>query len=162
MLRSVLLELHYNTDAEGFVLIVDSNGSPSHLASHENARDAKCRLCQLQRIVQEVQQQVRPRQHQAPLKIALGLAVPTVEAWLLSGVDPHVTEAAWTNGLKEGQMPYTKAGLKNQLYGTSHPSLVIETEAMKVAAARLASNLSTVGNLFPNGFGNLQKNLKSW
>ncbi|MGH7990447.1 MAG: hypothetical protein ACREDS_09705, partial [Limisphaerales bacterium] len=102
------------------------------------------------------------RQHQAPLKIALGLAVPTVEAWLLSGVDPHVTEAAWTNGLKEGQMPYTKAGLKNQLYGTSHPSLVIETEAMKVAAARLASNLSTVGNLFPNGFGNLQKNLKSW
>jgi hypothetical protein len=164
VLRSVLLELHYHTDAEGFVLIVDSNGSPPHLPSHEqqNGRDPKCRLCQLQRIVQEVQQQVRPRQNQPALKIALGLAVPTVEAWLLCGVDPHVTEAAWINGLRGGQMPYTKASLKNQLYGTSHPSLAIETEAMKIAASRLAENFSSLENLFANGFGNLERNLKSW
>jgi hypothetical protein len=35
------------------------------------------------------------------LKIAIGLAVPAIEAWLLCGVDPHITEAAWINGLKE-------------------------------------------------------------
>jgi hypothetical protein len=164
VLRSVLLELHYHTDAEGFVLIVDANGSPPHLPAHDqpNARDPKCRLCQLRRIVQEVQQQVRPRQHQATLKIALGLAVPAIEAWLLCGVDPHVTEAAWINGLKEGRMPYTKGSLKNQLYGTSHPSLAIETEAMKAAAARIAVNLSLVENLFPGGFGSLQKDLRGW
>ena len=164
VLRAVLLELHYNTDAEGFVFIVDSNGTPLHVPSHEqpNGRDPKCRLCQLQRIISRDQQQVRPRQHQAPLKVALGLAVPTIEAWLLCGVDPHVTEAAWINGLREGQMPYTKADLKNQLYGTSHPSLAIETEAMKLAATRIAANLPSVENLFPSGFGNLQKDLKSW
>jgi hypothetical protein len=164
VLRSVLLQLHYHTDAEGFVLIVDANGTPPHSAAHEqpNARDPKCRLCQLRRIVHDVQQQVGPRQHQAPLKIALGLAVPTIEAWLLCGVDPHVTEAAWINGLKEGQMPYTKGSLKNQLYGTSHPSLAIETEAMKIAATRIAANLSPVENLFPGGFGSLLKDMRGW
>lgn len=65
VLRSVLLELHYHTDAEGFVLSVDSNSSPPHLPSHEQpiGRDPKCRLCQLQRIIHEFQQQVRPRQN---------------------------------------------------------------------------------------------------
>ena len=55
VLRAVLLELHYNTDAEGFVFIVDSNGTPLHVPSHEqpNGRDPKCRLCQLQRIISE-------------------------------------------------------------------------------------------------------------
>jgi hypothetical protein len=164
VLRSVLLELHYHTDAEGFVLIVDSNGSPPHLPSHEqpNAREPQCRLCQLRHIAGEVQRQVRPRQNQPALKIAVGLAVPTIEAWLLCGVDPHVTEAAWINGLKGASMPYTKKELKKQLYGTSHPSLPVETEAMKMAAARLATNLSTIESLFPNGFGALQKSLKTW
>lgn len=164
VLRSVLLQLHYHTDAEGFVLIVDANGTPPHSAAHEqaNAADPKCRLCQLRRIVQEVQQQAGTRQHQAPLKIAMGLAVPAIEAWLLCGVDPHVTEAAWINGLKEGKMPYTKGSLKNQLYGTSHPSLAIETEAMKVAATRIAANLSSVETLFPGGFGSLLKDLRDW
>jgi hypothetical protein len=164
VLRAVLLELHYNTDAEGFALIVDANGSPPHLPSHEqsDARDPKCRLCQLRRIIHEVQQQVRPRQHQTPLKIALGLAVPAIEAWLLSGVDPHVTEAAWINGLREGRMPYTKTSLKNQLYGTSHPSLAVETEAMKVAVSRITANLPSVENSFPNGFGTLLKDLRGW
>jgi len=164
VLRSVLLELHYHTDAEGFVFVVDSNGTPLHIPSHEqpNGRDPKCRLCQLQRIISETQQQVRPRQNQTTLKIALGLAVPAIEAWFLCGVDPHVTEAAWINGLREGRMPYTKESLKDQIYGTSHPSLAIETEAMKVAASRIAGNLSSVENLFPNGFGCLLKALKSW
>jgi hypothetical protein len=164
VLRSVLLELHYHTEAEGFVLIVDSNGSPPHAAGHEppNASEPECRLCQLRRIVREVQQQYRPRQHQAPLRIALGLAVPAIEAWLLCGIDSHVTEAAWINGLKEGRLPYTKGALKQQLYGTSHPPLAVETEAMKVAAARIAATLPSIGSLFPDGFGSLQNDLKSW
>ena len=164
VLRSVLMELHYHTDAEGFVLIVDANGSTAHSALHEkpNGLEPKCRLCQLRRIVSEMQHQVRPRVNQAPLKIALGLAVPAIEAWLLCGVDPHVTEVAWVNGLKEGILPYSKEQLKVQAYGTSHPSLVIETEAMKAAAVRLTQNLTSVESLFPNGFGNLVKDLKGW
>jgi hypothetical protein len=164
VLPAVLKELHYRTDAEGFVLIVDSNGSPPHLPAHDppNIPDPKCRFCQLRRIADEVQHQVRPRSNMAPLRIAVGLAVPTIEAWLLCGVDAHVTEAAWINGLKGDSMPYTKRSLKQQLYETSHPSLAVETEAMKKAATRLAANLSSIESLFPHGFGALQKSLKSW
>jgi hypothetical protein len=162
VLRPVLLELHYHTDAEGFVFIVDSNGSPAHLTAHANAPDPQCRLCQLQRIISTVRQQVRPVPNRQPLKIALGLAVPAIEAWLLCGVDPHVTEAAWFNGMKTGQMPYTRPALKEKVYGTSHPSLPIETEAMKAAATRLAADLSGLRNLFPMGFRNLESDLNSW
>jgi hypothetical protein len=163
-LRPVLKELHFHTDAEGLVFIVDSNGSPPHLPSHEppNAPDPMCRLCQLRRIVAEVRQQLRPRPHQAPLKTALGLAVPAIEAWLLSGVNPHVTEAAWINGLKDGRAPYTRPDLKNEVYGTSRPSLEVETETMKTAASRLAANLNSLETLFPHGFGALQADLRSW
>jgi hypothetical protein len=164
VLPAVLKELHYHTDAEGFVLIVDSNGSLPHAKEHEqpNASEAACRLCQLRRIANEAQKSVRPRPTLPPLKIALGLAVPTIEAWLLCGVDPHVTEAAWINGLKQGPMPYTKTELKQKLYGTSHPSLDLETEKMKKAALRLAQDLSPLERLFAHGFGSLRDSLKSW
>ncbi len=74
-LRPVLMELHYHTDAEGFVFIVDSNGSPPHLPRHDqpNERDPTCRLCQLRRIIDEARQQFRPLSNRPPLKIAVGL-----------------------------------------------------------------------------------------
>jgi hypothetical protein len=166
VLPVVLRELHYHTDAEGFAFIVDSNGNTPHLAAHDppNAPDLMCRLCQLRRIASEALRQVRPRASLPPLKVALGLAVPAIEAWLLCGVDAHVTEAAWINGLKDarGRMPYTKSGLKQQLYGTSHPSLPIETEAMKKAAVRLSQDLSPLQKLFPHGFGAFVKDVQSW
>jgi hypothetical protein len=166
VLPAVLKELHYHTDAEGFVLVVDSNGTPPHLPTHTPPHESErqCRLCQLRRISDEVLREVRPRSKAPPLKVALGLAVPTIEAWLLCGADAHVTEAAWINGLKDerGRMPYTKGGLKQQLYGTSRPSLPIETEAMKKAASRLSLDLSSLQSLFPCGFGAFLKDLQSW
>jgi hypothetical protein len=163
VLRAVLLELHYHTDAEGFVLVVDSNGSPPHEASHEGAHpDMKCRWCQLRRIAVEVQRQVRPRGDRPPLKIAIGLAVPSIEGWLLCGVDPHVNEAAWANGLKQGREPFPKLSLKEKLYGTSRPSLATETEAMTHAATRLSKNLRSLEAAFPQGFGVLKRTLVSW
>jgi hypothetical protein len=166
VLPAVLKELHYHSDAEGFVFVVDSNGSQPHVATHEelNAAHAQCRWCQLRRIADEALRQVKPRTERAALKIAIGLAVPTIEAWLLCGVDSHVTEAAWANGLKDerGRMPYTKSGLKQQLYGTSHPSLAIETQAMKAAATRLSKDLAGIEKLFPDGFGALVRSLKTW
>jgi hypothetical protein len=96
------------------------------------------------------------------LKIALGIAVPTIEAWLLCGVNPRVTEAAWINGLKEGRLPYLMESLKHELYGTSHPSLAAETEAMSMAAKRLALDISIIERLFPQGFGALLHDLRGW
>jgi hypothetical protein len=162
-LPSVLKALHYHSDAEGFVLIVDSNGTPPHSTSHEppNAPSPECRLCQLRRIAEEVQKNVR-RANLRHLKIALGLAVPAIEAWLLCGVDPGVTEAAWMNGIKNGIRPYSTKDLKRRLYGTDRPSLALETEIMKKAAIRLAGNLSLLERSFPDGFGALRKGLGTW
>jgi hypothetical protein len=164
VLPAVLKQLHYHTDAEGFVFIVDSNGTSPHLSSHEapNAPDPMCRLCHLRRIASRVLQQVGHRQHQPNLKTAFGLAMPAIEAWLLCGVNPHVTEASWINGMKENQMPFSRPELKLQLYGTSRPSLAIETEAMITAASRLAGNLKDLETLFPHGFGALQADLRRW
>jgi len=163
-LRPVLKELHYRTDAEGFVLVVDSNGTPPHGPSHEppNTNEPKCRLCQLREIVKEVRQQIRPMPNRPELKIALGLAVPAIEAWLLCGVYPHVAEAAWINGLNRGQPPYSKASLKKELYGTERPSLAVETEKMKAAASRLVLDLGNLEKLFPHGFGALCADLRGW
>jgi hypothetical protein len=82
VLPSVLKELHYHTDAEAFVLVVDSNSSSPHLAEHDlpDKSEPQCRLCQLRRIANDVQQKLRPRANLPSLKIALGVAVPTIEA----------------------------------------------------------------------------------
>jgi hypothetical protein len=52
--------------------------------------------------------------------------------------------------------------VRRRICGTSHPSLPVETEAMKKAATRLAGDLGGLGNLFPAGFVNLESALKSW
>lgn len=166
VLPVVLKELHYHSDAEGLVLILDSNGSPPHLPEHElpGRSESKCRLCQLRGIASQVMAQMRPRAHQPALKFAFGIAVPTIEAWLLCGVDSRVTEAAWANGLKDprGRMPYRKDELKERLYGTSRPSLAVEKEKMIAAATRLSANLPSLEQLFPQGFGTLINSLRGW
>ena len=163
-LRSILLELHYHTDAEGFVFIVDSNGSTPHLPAHNlaDAHDPTCRLCELRQIALAVQRQVRPLPHLPPLKIALGTAVPAIEAWLLCGMNHQVSEATWLNGIRQGQIPYSRPDLKNQLYGTTRPSLAVETEVMTQRASHLAANLQNLRAQFPNGFGALHADLMNW
>jgi hypothetical protein len=164
VLPAVIKQLHYHTDAKGLVFVVDSDYSPPHSERHEllDGFDIKCRLCQLRRITDDVCRKLSPRSAQASLKIALGLAVPAIEAWLLCGVEPHMSEAAWLQGLKEQRDPYTKNQLKEKLYGTSRPSLAVETEARKKAASRLAANLTSLGKYFPAGFGAFRDSLKNW
>jgi hypothetical protein len=64
--------------------------------------------------------------------------------------------------MKQGQVPYSRPQLKFQLYGTSRPSLAIETKAMRTAASRLAGNLHGLEIMFPHGFGALQADLRKW
>ena len=144
--------------------MVDSNGSPPHLAEHDsaNVQEPKCRLCELRRIVKETQARVRPRTGGSPPKVAVGLAVPAIEAWLLYGVDAGVTEAAWINGMRERRRPYTTNQLKERLYATTRPSLAKETEVMRAAAERLCGNIEAFTACFPQGFGALAKELQSW
>ncbi|MFH1922028.1 MAG: hypothetical protein ABIP48_19355 [Planctomycetota bacterium] len=165
-LPNVLKHLHYRTDADGLVVVVDSDRSPVHQQSHTEPgkTDEKCRLCQMAKIVADVQNELRPRPRGRPVKIALGLAVPQIEAWYLTGHDPHVSEAAWIVGLQSGKLPYTSDSLKESVYGTDEPLLALETVRATEEAERIVreGKLPLVEQLFPGGFGALANDVRSW
>jgi len=131
-LPSVLRHLHYHSDAEALVVVVDS--------------------------------ELSPRETYGPLKIALGLAVPQIEAWYLVARDRHVNEAVWIRGLSSGEFPYASSTLKQKVYGTDRPSLGLETELAREQAARIVrdGHLPRLEELFPGGFGALANDVRSW
>lgn len=160
VLPAVLKHLHYHTDAEALIVVVDSNHSPLHEPTEDPA--SPCRLCDIRQIAARTLQQVRPVQNRNPLKFAAGLAVPAVEAWYLSGLDPHVSEAEWSRGLREKRFPYTKLQLKEKVYGTDRPDLKLETRRAIEEAKRLAQDLASLRTFFPLGFGGLASDIEGW
>lgn len=165
-LPMVLRHLHFQTDAQALVAVIDSDRSPVHTDAHRQPGGAeeKCRLCQVIDIVDQVQRGLRPRDPYGPLRIALGLAVPQVEAWYLVGRNPHVNEGAWARGLKSGKLPYTGGSLKQQVYGTDEPPIGLEEERAVEEARRIVDDggLESLERLFPDGFGRLAKEVRSW
>jgi hypothetical protein len=162
----VLRHLHFRTDAEALVVVLDSDRSQVHEVKEcESATSRrKCRLCQMAEIVADVQNTLRPREVYGPLRTGLGLAVPQIEAWYLSGRDPHVSETAWIVGLQSGQPPYTSQSLKAKVYGTDDPSLELETRCAKEEAQRIVNEgrLPLLEQLFPGGFGALANDVRNW
>jgi hypothetical protein len=63
---------------------------------------------------------------------------------------------------RKGKFPYTKAQLKVAVYGTDRPSLERETECATREAERLTQDLGQFEKFFPNGFGPLYREIKSW
>ncbi len=161
---TVLKHLHYGTDAEALVTVLDSDRSPIHVPAHEQAEgeDKNCRLCILSRQARQTLRQLRPVPGRVALRVGIGLAVPCIEAWLLCGRDAHVTEAAWMQGLLSKRLPYDSKALKRKLYGTDRPSLEAETRRMTEEARRLAQAISQLDKWFPNGFGPLYRDVKTW
>jgi hypothetical protein len=164
ILPAVLKHLHYQTDAEALVVVLDSDRSPVHVPDHEKAggADRKCRLCCLQERAQQTQADLRPVAGRSSIHVAIGLAVPTLEAWYRCGHDPHVTEAVWIQALQTGKYPYDSNRLKQDVYGTDRPSLQLETQRMIEEATRLAQNLIELERWFPNGFGALARVVRGW
>lgn len=93
---SILKHVHYHTDADAFVVVVDSDDSIAHQQTHLllDAASQGCRLCKLRLISDQEQRSLTNVANRATLKTAFGLAVPALEAWLRCGVDPHAIEAA--------------------------------------------------------------------
>jgi hypothetical protein len=164
VLPAVMMNLHYGFYADALVVLVDSDLSPVHLPEHDPPENApeKCRLCQLRKVVSATLPKLRPVKNRQPLRVALGLAVPSLEAWFRCGHDAHVTEAAWLLALHSQQFPYDVRRLKTEVYGTHRPSLLLETERMTQEATRLAQDLSALEKWFPNGFGAMAHAVRSW
>lgn len=162
LLPAVMMNLHYGFHADGLVLVVDSDFSPVHLPAHETNPPEDCRLCQLRRVVRETFAKLRPVPNRVPLRVAVGLAVPSLEAWLRCGQDAAVTEAAWIVALQSRKFPYDVRRLKEAIYGTHRPDLPLETRRMTEEAARLAGDLAALETWFPNGFGPFAGEVRTW
>jgi hypothetical protein len=163
-ITAVLRHLHYSTDAEALIVVVDSDDSPVHHNSHDqpDGADLKCRLCYLGNEIRRIQTQLKPKAGRAQIKVALGLAVPAIEAWYRAGSDPQVTETAWIQGLKSRRPPYSRNDLKQAVYGTPRPSRQLEQRRGIEEARRLAQDLNMLEKLFPMGVGSLARSVRSW
>ncbi len=164
ILPTVLKHLHYRTDADALVIVVDSDRTPVHKPEHEQegGADERCRLCKIRQTVDSALAELRPVQGRTRIEVAVGIAVPAVEAWYRCGLDPHVTEAAWIAGLPSGPFPYTTRSLKEDVYETSRPSLDLETRRATEEAQRLVQDLQLLEQCFPTGFGALAREVRSW
>lgn len=164
VLPAVLRHLHFNTDADGLVVVVDSDDSPVHTPEHEapNYHHPFCRICRLRGVYRRTTKNLPPAHGRQRVLRAVGLCVPALEAWLLCGRDASVTEQAWMSGQAIDRVPYTRKELKARVYGTERPSLHHEIHRALEEVARHRSDPRRLENDFPNGFGALARDLRSW
>lgn len=163
----VLRAVYYNTEAEFLIIVRDSDDSPIHKKEHlepNNHEAKKCRLCDLRQKVKSALENLRPMLEKKNFKVAVGVAVPAIEAWLLCGKNPFASEATWINKQKEkGFSTYTdRQKLKIELYGSAITSTEIMIKHGTEAAKRLAENIEQLEQLFPEGFGGLSTEIRSW
>ncbi|MEO6245580.1 MAG: hypothetical protein ABIQ12_09095 [Opitutaceae bacterium] len=162
VLPLVLRHLHFNTDTDMLVTVVDADDSVVHTAAHD-APDyfhPRCRMCQLRAVYRQTTKRW-PRSHGRDRVIrAVGVAVPAIEAWYLCGRDPRVSETAWIEGQETGRAPYSRAELKMRVYGTDRPSLTHETDCALREVERLRRDLRRLEFDFP-GFASLADDLRA-
>lgn len=163
VLPSIIRHLHFNTDADGLVVVVDSDDSVVHTERHEapDYYHPMCRMCQLRAIFRQTLKKLPPAHGRDRVLRGVGIAVPAVEAWYLCGLEESVTEADWLAGQEAQKPPYTRRELKFRAYGTERPTLHLETEIAVREAHRHAKDLRRLENDFP-GFASLAADIRAW
>jgi hypothetical protein len=164
ILPAVIRHLHFNTAADGLVVVVDCDDTVVHDATHEapGYYHPQCRLCELRAIFRRTTKKLPPARGRERVLRCVGLAVPAIEAWYLCGRAPDVTEAAWVSGRSAGKPPYTRRDLKQRVYGTDRPSLSFEIHRALVEVQRHRHDSRRLEADFPGGFGSLAHDLRSW
>ncbi len=164
LLPAIVRHLHFNTDADGLVVVVDADDSVVHTEAHEapDYHHPLCRLCQLRAVFRRATKKLPPARGRERVLRGIGVAVPAVEAWYLCGRDDSVSEAAWVEGRERGKPPYTRRELKWRVYGTDRPSLLLETKRAIEEVQRHRSDVRRLESDFPSGFGLLAADLRSW
>lgn len=163
-LGGVLAGVYYNSDAEGLVVAIDCDDTELHHSDHEKPGKAgeRCRLCQSRRIIEQARKHLKARLGRPALKVTIGLAVPAIEAWYLVGKNHQVGEAAWRAGLTARQSPFTRRKLKELVYGTDRPSLEKATECAVREARWIIGDIKAIETAFPDGFGSMADEIRSW
>ncbi len=161
VLPAVIRHLHFNTDTEALVVTADSDDSVVHAAAHDAPGHfhPQCRLCQLRAVFRQTVRKLPPARGRERVLRGVGVAVPALEAWLLSGRDARVSEAAWVAGQAAGRAPYSRAELKWRVYGTDRPSLPFEIHRATEEIRRHCPDTRRLEHDFP-GFGVLARDLR--
>jgi len=164
VLPPIIRHLHFNTDADGLVVVVDSDDSPVHTPDHEapGYYHPYCRVCRLRAVFRRTSKHLPPAHGRDRVLRAVGICVPALEAWLLCGRDTSITEQAWLEGQATNRPPYTRRELKWKVYGTERPSLQHELKRMVQEISRHHGDVRRLENDFPNGFGALARDLRGW
>ena len=163
-LPAVLSYLHYRTDAEALVVVVDSDDSLLHQPAHDmpGGLNSDCRRCRLQEAINHTRSQLAPLPGRDAIKTAVGVAVPAIEAWCLCGNDSCASEAVWSQGGTSMRGRHFRNELKRKLYG-AHPSpLSLQSERAIQEARRLAQDITLLESFFPVGFGTLARDVRNW
>lgn len=162
VMPAVLRHLHFNTDVDVLVVVVDADDSVVHVADHDRPGyfHPHCRMCQLRAVHRQTTKKLPPAHGRARVVRAVGVAVPAVEAWYLCGRDEEVSEANWIAGQQSGRLPYTRAQLKFRVYGTDRPSLAFETECALREVERHRCDPRRLEHDFP-GFAALAADLRA-
>lgn len=164
VLPAVIRHLHFNTRADGLVVVVDADDSVVHTAEHEapNYFHPLCRMCQIRAVFRRTTKRLPAAQGRSRVLRGVGVAVPAIEAWYLCGRDDSVSEAAWLGGRERGAAPYTRRDLKWRVYGTDRPSLPFETARALEEVQRHRGDLRRLEADFPGGFGEFARDLRQW
>lgn len=163
ILPAVIRHLHFNTDTDALVVSCDSDDSVVHTEAH-NAPGyfhPHCRMCQLRGIFHRTTKKLPPAHGRPRVLRAVGVAVPALEAWLLCGRDPAVSEAGWIAGQERGHTPYSRAELKWRVYGTDRPSLPHEIRCAHHELERIRRDPRRLENDFPS-FAALADDVRKW
>jgi hypothetical protein len=152
--RGVIRNTYFETDAAGLIVVLDTNGTAIHAPGGVLPCSDRCRFCRVRRRADEVLAGLPPVPGRGTFGVAVGAAVPAIEAWYLCGKPPHPSEAAWAAG---GTRSYDKHKLKRHAYGRDRGSSSLDVAAAE--AARLAANLNLLRTHFPGGFTPLEQSI---
>ncbi|MCH7848787.1 MAG: hypothetical protein IIB53_10540 [Planctomycetes bacterium] len=164
LVRPIILDLHYS-GADGFVFVGDSDSTPPHIASHDQLDEVPedCRLCEIRRLARSLIETLPARSGQPQLKVAVGIATPAIEAWLLSGLDANCTEAWFREEQARGRLSrQTRRNLKIRKYGSLEASAGIKLQRTLENAHRIARDIEQLEQRFQFGFGHLRNDLAQW
>ena len=163
VIPSVLRALYFRGEADGVIVVLDSNSCPlPHRCEETCCEGELCRLCQVRKIIEDVKSKVSDSPDLKFPLTAVGIAVPAIEAWYLCGRNPNVSESAWLRELDGGNPPYTKQALKIEAYGTDRLAAYEQKSKAIEASERVVQDLAQLERLFPKGFGALARDIRAW
>lgn len=162
LLPAVIRHLHFQTDADTLVVVVDSDDSVVHTEAHDRPDyfHPRCRMCELRAVFRRTVKKLPPAHGRERLWRVVGVAVPAIEAWYLCGRDSSVSEVAWTAGQASGRQPYSRAELKWRVYGTDRPTLPQEIRCALHEVERHRRDPRRLEHDFP-GFAAFSRDLQT-